>query len=89
MEPRGGAWCRPAIAALAGEPRAGFHARRLPAPLPDWALWDVVGTIAAALGTAYLSGRHPAWCLAGWFALAQVVHVLACVPTAGRASLGL
>ena len=69
------AWLR----AAAGQPRQGFHAARLPPPLPDWALWDVVGTIALALATARITGWSVLSCLLGWFLLAQVAHRAACV----------
>lgn len=69
------------LAALGGRPRAGFHARRLPPPLPDLALWDVVGTVALAAATAAATRRPLAVCLAAWFALGVALHALLGVRT--------
>ena len=43
-------WC--AWNGIAGPPRKGFHARRI--PWLDVALWDVIGTVLIAVAIAYL-----------------------------------
>ena len=57
--------------------RQGLHARRLPAPLPDVALWDVLGTVALGLLLHALVVRDRAhWgvTVLGCFAAGAAVH---------------
>lgn len=61
------------------EARHGIHAQRLPLAgilLPDWALWDVVGTVILAVSLAYGLGRPFPEVLTELVVLATVCHLL-------------
>ena len=64
---------------VAGRPREGFHAARI--PVIDVALWDVVGTICIAIVLAHWFQTNVGWTLLMVFAVAVLLHWLFCVET--------
>ena len=64
---------------VAGPPREGFHAARI--PVVDLELWDVVGTVCIALVLAGWFRSNVGWTLLLTFAVAVLVHWMFCVET--------
>lgn len=75
------------IREMAGAPRTGFHATRI--PYLDWALWDTLGTFLAAESMYQLDwfdARGPAYAFC--LSLGVIAHVLFQVRTAFIVQLG-
>ena len=64
---------------LAGVPRNGFHAARI--PILNLALWDVLGTVVLALIVSYAFQVPLSWTTLVLFVTGTILHILFCVDT--------
>ena len=69
--------CR--LRGMAGQPREGFHAHRIPGL--DLALWDVVGTVCMAAFISVVFKVHFLATVLVLFLSAMILHRLFCVET--------